>query len=249
MKKIFALLLCTIVLVSLFGSTVTYAEDYGYYCKSEDSIVIKIIDFTELTDAFTVPKGYYVKVVGLNNRGYYEVEYSGVKGYVEKSVLDAIEKTTSPEKPFFSFKLEVEATADIYKFPDFTTNTVKVGDSQVYYLGKMVKDDISYYAVKLGDSNDLYYLKESIVLNRNALSEALNPVRVPTGSGNVPSSTVTGDSSEPESVNKTAVRVVLIIGIIVPALIIVFLVFKPSKRRSKQQRRVDADDSDSYEDY
>lgn len=248
MKKICALLFCTIVLLSLFGSTVTYAEDYGYYCKSEDSIVIKVIDFTELTDAFTAPKGYYVKVVGLNNRGYYEVEYSGVKGYVEKNVLDAVEKTSSPEKPFFSFKLEVEATADIYKFPDFTTNTIKVGDSHVYYLGKTVKDDITYYAVKLGESNELYYLKESLVLNRNALSEALNPVKVPTGSGSV-SSTVSGDSSEPESVNKTAVRVVLIIGIIVPALIIVFLVFKPSKRRSKQQRRVDADDSDSYEDY
>lgn len=248
MKKIFVLLLCTLVLVSLFGSTVTYADDYGYFCKSEDSIVIKVIDFTELTDAFTVPKGYYVKVVGLNNRGYYEVEYSGVKGYVEKSVLDAIEKTTSPEKPYFSFKLEVEATADVYKFPDFTTNAIKVGDSQVYYLGKIVKDEVNYYAVKLGESNDLYYLKESLVLNRNALNEALNPVKVPTGSGSI-STTVSGDSSEPESVNKTAVRVVLIIGIIVPALIIVFLVFKPSKRRSKQQRRVDADDSDSYEDY
>ncbi len=253
MKKAFVFFLCLIVLFSLFGSVIAYADDYGYYCKSEGTLVIKTINFTSLSDVLTVPKGYYVKVIGVNeyNSDYYNVEYNGVSGYIEKGILDYCERASNPEKPNFSFKLEVEATADVYKSVGATTNGVKVGDSSVYYLGKLDKEDAVYFAVKLGDGNDVYYLKESLVLNRNALNDALNPAKVPSN-GNINSSTVTSDttSSTPDSVNKTMVRVVLIVGIIVPAFIIVFLVFKPSKRRAKQQRRVDADDdSDRYDDY
>lgn len=249
MKRVFVFFVCLIVLCSLFGSVVTYADDYGYYCKSDGTLAIQVTNFTSISDAFKVPKGYYVKVTGENEYNYYIVEYNGVSGYIEKSILDSAERATSPEKPNFSFKLEVEATADVYKVAGATTNGTKVGDSSVYYLGTLDKEGITYYAVKLGDKNDIYYLKDSLVLNRNALNEALNPVKVPTN-GNINSSTVTGDTTTtPDSVNKTAVRIVLIVGIIVPALIIVFLVFKPSKRRAKQQRRVDADDDDRYDDY
>lgn len=247
----FVLFLCIIVL-SLSCGLVANAEEYGYYCKSDDSIVFQASDpLSGLFDAFIIPKGYYIKVVGEYKSDYYKVEYLGVSGYVKKSQLESYEKVNTPDKPYFSFKLEVEKTVDVFDMPGETVDGVKVGDSSVYYLGKLVKDDFTYYAVILGDNNyKIYFLKEDLVLNRNALSEALNPVTVPSN-GNTNSSTVTGDTvSEPDSVNKTAVRIVLIIGIIVPALIIVFLVFKPSKRRSKQQRRVDADDdSERFDDY
>ena len=103
---------------------------------------------------------------------------------------------------------------------------------------------VKWYALMLNDdTTTLYYAKAVDTSNPNVVfSPHQNSISSPTP----PSNEEKGDENG-DGVNNTVVRAILIIGIIIPALIILFLIFKPGKKVRK--RRYQEEDSRHYDDY
>jgi len=210
---------------------------------------------------FTIPKTFYVKVINLTQYpDYYVVEYNGVQGLVKTSDVGR-ETISDVQNPYFTSQtITPHINTHLYASPNFSDETsISASGLSLTYLGKADGDSGSYdtsvwFAVLY--ANKLYYLHCSLTNNLGLLESSFAPVH-PNSVVEVPTSSE-GDGGKENNVAVTpqtsfdTMRILLVVGMIVPVVIIIFLLFKPrsSGRRGATRRRDRRyPDEDDYDDY
>jgi hypothetical protein len=180
-----------------------------------------------------LPLSYYVKITGSTDT-HYVVEYQEnsqnyyvVSGYVLKSELTP--ELNVPQTPFYASKeLSVTAFSTILKKSNTSDssseNTVLTlfQDYKINYYGRLPSvDGGEWYFVKYQEY--FGYVKGTDV---SAADIPMHPTPMPT-----PSAPAASPSAETTAapLDGSLMRLILILGISIPAIIIVILLFKPDK--------------------
>ena len=262
MKKL-TILLLLVLLVSVCMPT-AFASSDEYIEIKEDNVVFYDRTPYNPQPLFTLTKNCFVKyenVVG----NYVEVEYHGIKGIVSKDDVDLSAKRSDIQNFYHNADFATpKSVAQINTLPgggNFLVNATS--QDKLFPIGKYTVAGFEYVYVTCTINGTEYagaVLLESIDWNgiitppTNTPSNPSNPTTPPstsgsvdTGAGNTNSDTdLTPDTKDPEN---NLVRVLLIVGICVPALIIVYLIFKPVKPSSNRYASENPRRRDDYEDF
>ena len=260
MKRTFLVILAIVIaLTSLSVLPFTAHAEGEQYLKVGKDDVSLYADKLVPAALFTIPKTYYVKVVTLNyTTEYHVVEYNGVRGLVKISDVGS-ETVSDVQNPYFTSQtITAHVNTCLYTSPSFSADTgIAANGLSLTYLGKINGDKGSYgsavwFAVLY--ANELYYLHCSLTNNLELLESSFAPVHPNSVVTDAPASAEAQeeDETKPEK-SFDVVRLLLIIGMIVPLLIIFVLLFRPRKRRNTTPRRdrrryPDEDDYDDYDD-
>lgn len=249
MKKL-SLLLILVLLVSCIVLPTAYASETEYIkVKGSDTIFYN----DDINQLFVVTEGCYVKFLSDNGDGYTNVNYFGLTGKIETTSLDFNTKTTGDDSLFGQSKTVLtSAKTSLFDLPGSTKFAVNLEPQKdVTPLGNITVGSDNYTYVKVTLSSGTYY---GAIFRENIPAYEIVPPSVsvapptqnpdnPNGGGST--SLNPDDTKAPEN---NLVRILLIIGICVPVLIIVFLIFKPvkpsSNRYASETRR-----RDDYEDF
>ena len=206
---------------------------------------------------FTIPKTFYVKVISLSyTPDYHVVEYNGVRGLVKASDVGS-DTVSDVANPYYTAQtVTAHVNTCLYTAPSFTAETaISASGLSLTYLGKVNGDKGSYdtavwFAVLY--ANEMYYLHCSLTNNLSLLESTFAPIHpnsvvetsVPESEEGTPS------ESEERSGGVDILRILLIVGMIVPLVVILFLLFKPRKRHAATRKRGRPyRDEDDYDDY
>ena len=260
MRRILTLLLAVILIASIFAPVTLFASasNAEYLRVGGDNVSLYANELVPVA-LFTLPKTYYVKVISLSyTQDYHIVEYNGVRGLVKVSEVGS-NTVSDVENPYYTAQtVTAHVNTYLYTSPKFSASTsVPAQELSLTYLGKVngekgTYDSSVWFAVLY--ANELYYLHCAMTNNLSLLESTFAPVH--------PNSVVDGTEQGGENVSigeegedeggVSIVRVLLIVGMIVPLLIVIFLIFKPKKRpeptRRRSRRYPDEDDYDDYDD-
>ena len=254
MKKL-SLLLILVLLVSCIVLPTAYASETEYI-KIENNNTIFYSDNYE--PLFYLTKDCYVAYQELSGE-YVKVKYFDKQGLVKASDVNPDVKVTGLNYYYHNAN-DATTIVSTYLFskPSITGATVICSipqSTKVFPLGKYTDGTDTYVYVSYSDgTNTMYGAISSSHLTWDGIitppSNNQTPTQTPSGSIDNPNgggnpSLNPDDTKTPEN---NLVRILLIIGICVPVLIIVFLIFKPvkpsSNRYASETRR-----RDDYEDF
>lgn len=200
--------------------------------------VYRMIDGEEVL-LFDIPESYYFTFKE-SNKGKYYISYNGIEEniYIKNTGAMALSDKDAEPRGGFSLDLNLTGNATYYRIGNFVnaepivpSETISV--SFIGFCKKYTHDDGTVLNnaafVKVGNS---YGFIDNLNL------ETTDGETLSTFIGNVPlhvnyrPATDTGDDSRNKAAvdNNKLTRIILIVGIVVPAIIIVLLLFKPSKK-------------------
>lgn len=213
--------------------------------------VASTIVLQKFPDQFAIPESYYVTKITEVTDDYSTVEYCGESFYCKKTLLPTASKVTFEDgvSPYPDVTLTIAGESI-----DLSGNTV-TNDYTIKFLGYHLTDATQIYVMATYNGETKYGFVQKDAFSafvvpyhpiaqaeRNRILDGKKPVE-PKSGDIVPNTSL-------------ALRIVLIIGIAVPAVIIVVLLFKPSKhdvsggknqlRRSRKKDEFDYDSSRSY---
>lgn len=259
MKRLSFLLLITILLFSLVAlSPVTaLAEDISYLEIDRDGVCLYRNEY-QPAPLFVIPKTFYVKIIDAHRYPDYAiVEYNGVEGLVKLG--DTSGKTLiNVENPYYTARnISAHINSYLYTSPSFEAqSTIKAYGLTLTYLGKVQGEKGTYgtstwFAVLY--TNQVYFIHSAMTENLDLLEETFAPVHpnsiVTNASTGETVSEDDGDTAPASSFD--TVRLLLIIGMIVPIVIILFLLFRPRRKRGRVRgsRHDRYSDEEEYDDY
>lgn len=251
MKKIAICLIILILVMIPFSVFSAQAEETGEkYIVGSTEVQAWVSDGFTPTIAFSIPKGYGFIVVNANfNSEYAEVSYSGRNYYVEKTKLATC--TKADESATLSPTLIVELDPKtVYGKPDLSESKDFYGT--VMFLGEYKENgtmkSYAVYDVNAADKK-IYYVSPKGINNLSAIQELLNPSQIKPSDNQKPTpSTPVTDTNDKTPQNKTILRIILVLGIVIPAFIIILIVFKPGRKKNKVEREVD-EGTDAFDNY
>lgn len=256
MKRIVALILIftfALSLTAFFPVLTASAEDTSYLEVLQDGVYL-YSDSISPEPQFMLPRTYYVELVKANiASGYHRVKYNGVSGLVKADEV-ASTTTANVQNPYYtSTYISANAGQFLYSSPNFSSTTPIHADdgNLLLYLGKIEGEQKNYksktwFAV-LYSPGQVYYIHSQMTENIDLLETAL-PLH-PNSAASTAATTDAGtDSDAAESADSSkgvdVVRILLIIGIFVPIVIILVVLFRPPKRRARSRDDRDADRDD-----
>lgn len=261
MKRYFTpILIVLFSLHTLLGSSlfVAQAEEILYLEIDRDNVCL--YENTRRAAAlFVIPRTYYVKIIDDSYDGeFLLVEYNGVQGLVKNG--DVSGKTlVNVTDPYYTDK-SISAHIDTYLYskPSFSykSNVVAYGQT-LTYLGKIQGEKgtfgtATWYTVLYSDQ--VYFIHAAMTENLDLLESTFAPIHANSIVTVIttPEETPQEETETPEQASFDTVRLILIIGMIVPILIILFLLFRP--RRPRRLRHSNARDryyrdEEEYDDY
>jgi len=206
------------------------------------------------TEGFYIPESYYVTDIEQQQRItyiYYTVQYCGQEFLCQDGTLPATSKVAFDDgvSPYPDVKLTIAGDSIDLK------GTAVTNDYTIKFLGYHLTDSTQIYVMATYNGETVFGYAQTDAFSafvvpyhpiaqaeRNRILENKKPVE-PKGGDIVPNTSL-------------ALRIVLIIGIALPAVIIVILLFKPSKhdvsggknqlRRARRKDEFDYDSSRSY---
>ncbi len=256
MKRLFVLL----AVLMLSFSTVTgiaYAEETKYILINNNSTNL-YSDATCNKTLCTLPASYYAQLKSKNDISY-EVSFAGATGYIKQSDVSApqVDALVSSDYTNMVSKLrQYKTTKDTTALCDKSTAKLAVisADKSFTYIGKgeMINsfgEKIEAYYV-IADSKVGYFR----VIDLPSFSESSIPTYnkpTPTPSTTAETSANASAKAQPSESNNGVVRILLIIGICIPAVTIVYLLFKPAKvpdarYTGDEPKRNDRNEDDDY---
>ena len=231
------------------ASAVSHAEstsqtfENGTYRAASDIDVYLISNASAVL--FTIPSTYYFDITDYSD-GKYAITYNGVSGLFIKSDANVARLTDADKEPRGGFSLELVLAndSDFYKQGSFGFKKESVtpdNSPAITFIGKGEYDGTSCIYVRCG--GEYGYIPTSCLKTKDggvAMTDYiidLHPNYRPTV---VPDKNVETKAADPNKLT----RIILIVGIVVPALVIVLLLFKPSKKG-----RYDYDRNSTMNDY
>ena len=255
MKRFIALLLAIFVCATIisFPTAIAAAEDATYLEIDRDNVCLYKNAYRP-NALFVIPKTFYVKVLDAEyDSDYWLVEYNGVEGLLK--IREVSGKTLeNVSNPYFTAQnVSAHINSYLYDKPSFSAQAgVAAYGLTLTYLGKVPGEKgtfgtSTWFAVLY--TNQIYYIHSAMTENLDLLEASFAPVHpnsvTATASG-TESELSEKESSSPQASFDT-VRLLLIIGMIVPIVVILFLLFRPRRRRSFRSNRRDRYDSEEEE--
>ena len=253
MKRLFAILILAILLAAACVPTVAFATTPSARYLEIDRDNVFLYENTRRAPAlFEIPRTFYALIVDENyDPEYALVRYNGVEGLVKKTDLSGKVVADVVDPYYTSTNISAHITAVLYTNPSFeSATTLSAYGLTLPYLGKVQGERGTYgtttwFAVLSGDK--VYFLHSAMTENLDLLESGFSPVH-PNSVVAEPTSaeeTATGDAAKSSSEDRfDLVRLLLILGMIVPIVIILFLLFRPKRRSNRVKRSSDRDHYD-----
>ena len=239
-----SILLIVLLTVSVFAvsdSTVAYAAEKQYIfipytgdlkslSSSQNSgFYLNLIGYDY---AINLPSTYYLEILAEENSRY-KCQYHGLQGYIDKHE-DLTVKTMSEaitEYPTFTLAPS-DTTVDVNYV------SYKSADHNFYYLGAQ-KDSTSNIIVLIQRNSDGTQELKSINMGEfKSFTVPLHPITEKAKQDAIGSGGADGTLDPEGTVSNPALRALLIAGIVIPALILVIMIFIPRKKKDNYDRFV-----------
>lgn len=256
--NLFAILILLIFfIISFFQSTANinscFAETKETYFAKVLASNVKLYRSTngseDVTNIFfVIPQSYFVEISYCSNENYYNARYQDITGYVKKQEVKCI--SGIPDTPFAtaSFRVFIPGGIDLRSSPSQSeglNSVTKINflETNLKYYGSIDGEEaISYksttwYFCKYirGEEEIFGYvysaycdLLTSIPVN----TEVVEYIEEPSFSIN----TSTNPSQEPiDAINSlpTTTQIIIIVAVCLPCVVIIYLLFKPTKITAK----------------
>ena len=261
MKRSLALITVAIFLCSLFfvfPVANAAAEEDLYLEINRDNVYL--YQNTVLQEPlFVIPKTFYVKLKKANLTSLYHlVEYNGVVGLVKIGEVSSTTYQNVANPYYTATTLSPHIDASLYESPSFSAKTdIPAYGLSLTYLGK-VQGEKGTYGTQIWFAalytNQVYYIHSAKTGNLDLLEPSFAPVHpnsVVSTAASAENGASEGDALSPSGSFDT-VRLLLILGMIVPIVIILFLLFRPRRRRRGIRRNRDDryySEEEEYDDY
>lgn len=190
---------------------------------------------------FKIPESYYLKIVGEATAYDVPVSYKGLVGTISKEKADTLAKKTTTQysntainddNAYPNIELTFSGATLSFEKLDGNTETKDPTLIHIYYLGK--SDDNTKTYIKVVEGDTTFYgstTAQFATYTVSANQEVINFIN----------SQESGSSSnQPNTNNSKALRVILIIGLIIPAVIIALLIFIPKKSEQYDKARMNS---------
>lgn len=264
MKRSLILLLSILMLLCVFTPAAA-AEGAASYIKIDNATtnLYSTADCADADELCVLPTSYYATYISEATNSY-QVNFAGAVGYVKKSDVSAPAANSKLDVDYTNMtdKLTVSITAKEtfqIKFYNVARNAelaIINSSSAVTYMGSFFDDvaEVQFYFVSYAGSTG--YIKEahttfSPSTDIQAYSLPIDAPSATATSGANASATTPGNGG---GSTNNIVRLLLIIGICIPAVIIIYLLFKPNKSEGGRYTSGDAprknrgnDDDDFYQ--
>lgn len=250
MKKVLIVLFIIMVAVMPLCAVVASADEATYYVVGEQEVDFYMSNGFSVSKKFVIPEGYAFSVITHNDQGseYAKINYAGIEGHVKESELASCTVSTVPSKLYPDLVLELNMPKTVYNSP-FENAIPSTFEGTAMFLGEYKVDGVvTCYALKNEGDSDIYYAYPSNIKNLDAINNLLNPPVIKPSEGESNSSNTGNDIDRETPKNKTLLRIILVLGIVIPAFIIIMIIFKSGKKTQKIEREV-PDDSDRFDDY
>ena len=190
---------------------------------------------------FKIPESYYLKIVGEATAYDVPVSYKGLVGTISKEKADTLAKKTTTqysntaindENAYPNIELTFSGSALAFETLDGTSTSKDPSLVHVYYLGK--SDDNTKTFIKVVEGDATYFGSTSAQFEAYTVSanqEVINFINSQESGSN---------SNQTNTNNSKALRVILIIGLIIPAVIIALLIFIPKKSEQYDKARMNS---------
>ena len=234
MKK-FILLLIAVLSVSL-PKPIANAENVKYSRILTDGVTL-YIDSSLTVEWFTLPVGYYVKVLSISHSSV-KVEYKcdnpakpSAKGYISTEHLNVVEEIPTILYP--NLVLTVNQNCMLFKDIDMSISETVTQNSTVDYYGILTKaNGESYiYGLITTSSGDKYvgYLPSSAVYE---FTKPSLPIEIESVAESIDTDSTESQSSTNQNGLGNSLQLIIIIAVSLIAISIVYLLFKPSSNKS-----------------
>lgn len=253
MKKFSLLLVLVLIVTACFIPTAFASSDQ--YAKVIGDNALFFSD--EQNPLFVVTKDCYVKYIGDYNSTRVEVEYFGVRGYVQKADLDLANLKTGDDTYYGTPDSNATTTTITALFSSPNGNRLSdiPSGTIVKPIGKYNNGTIEYVYVIYQSNGTQRGVTYSLNVTWNGTVTPPitdTPTTSPGGENTGNNGANTGNNGSNLTVQdpeNNLVRILLIIGICIPALIIVYLIFKPVRPSSNRYASDNPRRRDDYEDF
>lgn len=258
MKKIAAALITILsVLLPLFyAAPVCGAAVAGYGRALNDGIVMYgDTSLTADSALFTLTKSYYVYIFDINTAdSYYTVEYQqnfggyqNITGFIKKSDIKVWQAPNAPYYPDIS--ATVANSTNLYRRPDSSSDNlvfIPKGSQVLKLYGSLFNEEENalYYFVIYFGGRDGYIPAANLDITLPAMHADPMPTPTPTPTPSPANSMETQKPLILPEGRDNLVQILLIAAICIPALIIVYLMFRPSKKSAKKYRQYYSEDDE-----
>ena len=186
---------------------------------------------------FLLPNTYYAEITGMDETFYF-VTFNGVSGRVEKNEVTTVGYHTKADGTMRDMKVD-EAfsefpTINLKSRPDLaSTNLVAMPTNANFtFVGRFPLEKELWYAVRF----DQYfgYIRAARTNIKDITFEDFKPQEAPVIANPVDESNGSGSEilKGDGTTSSSTLKIILVVGLIVPAVLIVFLVFKPKGDRT-----------------
>lgn len=239
------------------------------YAKISDVKVYSKSDCNDSSYLFNVPTTAYLKIVDkpAENENFYHISYNGIDGYIQKSenatyinanLADFENKNIAEKGEYSNFSLNIIENLKNNQFELFLNATLAFVPS-----GISINEVTAIKYIGTRNDNTLCfnfnYNNQSLIGKANTQSfKTFNLPLHPIAQAKVDamntskntSTNKTADGSQLASIvaNDKVVKTILIIGVSIPALLIIILIFVPNKKYRAKMARYSHRYDDRYDD-
>lgn len=251
MKKSVILLILIIFTFALIYPT-AFGEGETYYKITDLSTTLKRDNLSKV-DLFTIPMNCYVKVIAEQD-SYYKVDYYGVVGLIEKSHITDKNNYYGLVNQYTHNEIKINVNSSYYLVDapgDSSDNGVGLSTSDsLTLIGTIEKGETWLYVKVTQNGVDKFGAIPKSITNWDGSNIRAPEYTNTQESEPLPGGVTTNGNESGANVQEPTnnlVRVILIIGICIPAFLIIYLIFKPVKPTSNKyaepkRREVDYED-------
>lgn len=238
------ILLTLIFAVSLFAVSndgVAYAAEKKYLfipytgdLKTLSSSQPSGYFFNVIGQSFKInlPSTYYVEIIEEENARY-KCLYHGIQGYVDKHENLQVQSMASAITEYPTLTLKTKNSTIEIDYISYTSS-----DYDFYYLGGVKDSSTDIVVLMQLKSGGTQELKSISVGEFESFTVPLHPITEKAKQDAIGSGGADGTLNPEGTVSNPALRALLIAGIVVPALILVIMIFIPRKKKDNYDRFV-----------
>lgn len=224
------LLAASVLLALLAPLTATYCAVNTPHVVISGEIWLLDADGNKL---FIIPDTYYAKINNLDDSFYY-VSFNGVNGKINKNLVS----TTGYHTVAAGTSREISVNALYADFESVKLRVKPDGNSDVSAV-VATNENFTFIGVYPASDTVWYYVRYKeyygyIKRDFTTLSEAVFEPFVPEPAPDEPAVADPSDNKEDDGlngINGKELRIILIVGLSIPAILIIFLLFRPIKSR------------------
>lgn len=251
MRRRFVLLTTIILLLLAVIPLASFAIDEPEYHYIVEEATMTLTG--DVNGEIKLPRSWYVRYISDSSQDFKNVEYSGVSGKVAKSMLS--NKTTVTPTGDYYFKYtgtitkKSSAPLVVYSSLDSSASVTSIKDLvSIEFIAFSAAEDNCFLArvvkrVKENATEVVIGFVYSDFVNANpaiTVTESANSVNPDLSTGDDVLTPPTTDTT-PQSPTNDVLKIILITAVCILSVVVVFLIFKPTKSSKKRDDYYDRD--------